>query len=272
MLLCIGTQMKAASSTERVASPNGKLSVEVTIAGDIRFTVKNGDELLLDNCVISAQVGNQTLGVNPKLRSKKRSAIDERIQNVVPLKQAVTVNKANVLTMKFAGKYGLEFRAYDNGYAYRFILEQKGKVDVMNEEMTLNFPETFTAHISKTRDFWTPYENPYSHVATNQYGENDEMSYLPILLESKKGTKVLLSESDVRDYPHMFVKGTGKNGMTSIFPKSPLDWEMVGDRGFGITKEASYIARTDGNRTLPWRFGVIGNDADIALNEMERVL
>lgn len=272
LFLCVGTQMYAAPTTERITSPNGKVSVEITIDNDIRFSVMKGGELLLKDCAINVQVGNQTLGQNPKLRSKKRSVIDETIQNVVPLKQAVTVNKANVMTLKFAGKYGLEFRAYDNGYAYRFLLEQKGKVEVMNEEMTMNFPESFTAHISKTRDFWTSYENPYTHVATTQYGENDEMSYLPILLESKKGTKVLLSESDVRDYPHMFVKGTGKNGMTSIFPKSPLDWKMVGDRGFGITKEAPYIARTDGNRTLPWRFGVIGNDADIALNEMERVL
>ena len=98
------------------------------------------------------------------------------------------------------------------------------------------------------------------------------MTYLPILLESPRGTKVLFSESDVRDYPHMFLAPTGRNGFSSRFPKSPETWEPSGDRGWRVTKERNCIALTDGKRTLPWRFAVIGTDANIAENQMEVVL
>lgn len=261
-----------AENRKQLLSPDGKLKVEVSVADKLTFSVTYDGEPLLTNSVIDLLVDGRQLGVNPKLKSSKYTVIDERSINVVPLKQAITANRANVLTIKFSGKYGIEFRAYDHGYAYRLLLERKETVDVEHEVLALHFAAPFVAHLSKTRDFWTSYENRYTHVSTNDYKADDEMSYLPILLESPKGTKMLLSESDVRDYPHMFMKSTGENGLTSIFPKVPLDWQMVGDRGFGITQEASYIARIEGSRTLPWRFGVVGSDADIVLNEMERVL
>ena len=270
-LLLFSTDVFAAKS-EQLLSPNGKVRLEVTMADELSFSVYYADELILKDCAVNVIVDGKTLGANPKLRSQKRTAINEQIQNVVPLKQATTLNKAQVLTMRFAGQYGVEFRAYDNGYAYRFLLEQKGTVNVQNEGMTLRFPAPFTAHLAKTRGFWSSYESTYTHVSTTDYKGSDEMSYLPALLESPKGTKLLISESDVQDYPAMFLKSTGTNGLTSVFPKAPLEWEQVGDRGFGITKEANYIARTTGKRALPWRFGVLGSDADIALNEMERVL
>ena len=90
---------------------------------------------------------------------------------------------------EFAGNYGVEFRAYDNGIAYRFVLNKKSTVDVSNEGMRLQFPDTFVAHISKTLGFVTSYENPYTHMKISDYQATDEMSYLPVLLESPKGTK-----------------------------------------------------------------------------------
>jgi alpha-glucosidase len=270
-LLLISTNASADRS-EQLVSPNGKVRLEIKVSNELSFSAYYADELMLKDCAVNVVVDGKTLGANPKLRSQKRSLMNERIQNVVPLKQATTLDKAQVLTLRFAGQYGVEFRAYDNGYAYRFLLEQKGTVNVQNEGMTLRFPAPFTAHLAKTRSFWSSYESTYTHVSTTDYKGSDEMCYLPALLESPKGTKLLISESDVQDYPAMFLKSTGTNGLSSIFPKAPLEWEQVGDRGFGITKEANYIARTSGKRALPWRFGVLGSDADIALNEMERVL
>lgn len=182
-------------------------------------------------------------------------------------------NKANQLILTFKGGIGLQLRAYDNGVAYRFILTRgKGKADVVDEGLDLRLYGAFTAHVSKTSGFGTSYENPYSHLPANEMKEGDEMTYLPILLESDRGTKVLFSESDVRDYPHMFLAPAAPNVFSSRFPKSPETWEPYGDRGWQVTKELDCIARTNASRSLPWRFAVIGDDATIAQNQMEVVL
>ena len=273
IMLTAGMNPCHAARTETVKSPDGNIKLEVNVADRLEYDVFLGDEQVLKGCEVALQVGSEQFGIAPRLTGVKRTVIDETVTPVVPLKFSRVANRANQLTLTFKGGFKVEFRAYDNGVAYRFVLD-KGKrpVDVVSEPFTIGLPTAFTAHISKTRGFYTSYENPYTHLSTADYTADDEMTYLPILLESPRGTKVLLSESDVRDYPHTFLKSTGSNGFMALHPKSPETWEPYGDRGWNVTKERDCIARTDGRRTLPWRFAVIGDDATIALNQMEVVL
>ena len=149
----LACQMQAKVQT--LTSPNGRIKVEINVADRISYQVSAGNELLLADCQASLQVGKEWLGRNAKLKGVKRSAINQTISNVVPLKNATTQNHANVLTLQFAGNYALEFRAYDNGFAYRFVLNRKGTVDIVDEGMTWRFPEASTLHISKTNTFVT---------------------------------------------------------------------------------------------------------------------
>ncbi len=81
-----------------------------------------------------------------------------------------------------------------------------------------------------------------------------------MLIDTKKGYKILVSESDLEDYPCMFLKGTGDNGVQAVFPKVPLGFGPDGDRSLKIVKQADYIAKTKGNRTFPWRYFVVAKD------------
>lgn len=267
------TLRMSAQKVQTLNSPNGNIRIEVSVGEQLTYSAFYGNEQILKDCPLSLQVGKEEFGTKPKLSGAKQSKIDETIRPVVPLKYAEVPNKANQLRLTFKGGITVDFRAYDNGIAYRFgINKGKGQVEVVNEGVSLSLPEPFMAHVSKTRSFNTSYENPYTHISTAEYNSGDEMTYLPILLESPKGTMVLFSESDVRDYPHLFLKPTDGNGFTSTFPKSPETWNPRGDRSWTITKERDCIALTDAQRTLPWRFAVIGNDATIASNQMEVVL
>ena len=266
----LACQMQAKVQT--LISPNGRIKVEINVADRISYQVSAGNELLLADCQASLQVGKEWLGRNAKLKGVKRSAINQTISNVVPLKNATTQNHANVLTLQFAGNYALEFRAYDNGFAYRFVLNRKGTVDIVDEGMTWRFPEASTLHISKTNTFVTSCEEPYVHLSSAEWKPEDGMTHLPILAESAKGTKMLFSEADLRDYPNTFLMSMGSNCLKAIFPKAPEAWEPLGDRSETITREGNYIARTSANRTLPWRYVVIGDAATIASNEMGRCL
>jgi len=268
LLACV----HAKAATERVSSPDGRIRLEVSTGDTLRMSAYYGDEQILFDSPLCLQVQQEWLGVRPKVKSIRRKQINRQLVNVIPIKNAVTNDEAQQLTIAFAGNYSVEFRVYNNGIAYRFVIDKKGKVDIANEQMTLCFPSGTKAHISKTRGFWTSYEEPYTHLPLADYKVQDDMSYLPVLMETSSGTKLLLSETDVRDYPAMFVKSTGNQGLTSIFPKAPAAWEPLGDRGFNVTSESPFIARTEGKRSLPWRFLVIGDDKTIAANEMERVL
>ena len=252
-----------------VKSPNGELNLSVDVKDKIYYSVSYGNDLLLKDCYLNLQLENETLGNNPKLRSTKKGVIDESVKREIPLKNAVVKNHCNTLRMNFAGNYAVEFRVFDNGVAYRFITDKKGDNIVMGEDFVLNFPTNYKAHLSQPNGFKTSYEYPYTHVNTEEYKATDRMSYLPILLETDKPYKILISEADLHDYPCMFLKSTGQNGMQSLFPKVPLEFGEDGDRSLKILKEADYIAKTAGKRSFPWRFMVITKeDKQLLENEM----
>ena len=245
LLAAFGLLAMAAPRVETISSPNGNIRIEVSIGNQLQYSVYNGDELVLKDNVLTLQMRNERFGDKPQLKGCKRSRIDEVIRPVVPMKYAVVPNKANQMSLTFKGGIGVDFRAYDNGIAYRFNINKgKKKVDILDESVELNFPVPFMAHISKTDTYAMSCEKPYTHISTSELQEGDQMTYLPILLESPRGTKVLFSESDVRDYPHIFLTPNGKNGFTSIFPKSPETWEPSGDRGWKITKERLNLIKT----------------------------
>lgn len=252
-----------------VQSPDGTLKVNIELKDKIYYSVYSGNDVLLKDCFLTMDLAHEILGENPKLQGIKKGAINESVKREIPLKNAIVRNHCNTLRMKFAGNYAVEFRVFNNGLAYRFTTDKKGDMEVMGENLTINFPSDYLAHLSQPNGFKTSYEYPYTHVKTKEYQLTDRMSYLPILLETNKQYKILISEADLQDYPCMFLKSTGKNGMQSIFPKCPLEFGEDGDRSVKILKEADYIAKTSGKRSFPWRFFVISKeDKDIVENEM----
>lgn len=244
-----------------VKSPNGEIKLTVSIKDKIYYSVDYNTEVLLNNCYLQLVLDNEVLGNNPKLTGQKRSVINENINPVVPLKYSTVNNHCNVLLLNFKGDYSVEFRAFNDGVAYRFITNRKKESIVKGEDFVINFPSEYLAHLQQQGGFKTAYEEKYTHVPTTQFvSEEKNLAVLPVLLDTKKQYKILISESDLSDYPCMFLKGTGSNGMQSTFPKAPLEFGEDGDRSLKIVKEADYIAKTSGKRTYPWRYFVITKD------------
>lgn len=270
-LVCFCVVAKAEPKNYELKSPDAVLRVVVSLDEGVSYSIYSNENLLLKDCQLGLRLSSGVIGSSPRVKSVKHYSIDEVAERVVPIKNAKVRNHCNVMILTMQGGYGVEFRAYDEGVAYRIILDQKqSEVEVINEEFAINFTAPFRAHISKTRGFKTSYENPYTHLNTNEYRVDEEMTYLPILLEAPSGEKILVSEANLIDYPAMFLKSTGRNGMRSTFPKYPLEWGDDGDRSVKILKEADYIAKTSGKRSLPWRVFVVAQQ-DKELVEQELV-
>ena len=117
----------------KVQSPDGNLQVTVQVSDKIYYSIYAGDKLILQNCSLALKLPNETLGENPKLRRVKRGVIDETVKREIPLKNAFVRNHCNTLRMSFAGNYAVEFRVFDTGVAYRFVLDKKDEIEVLND-------------------------------------------------------------------------------------------------------------------------------------------
>src|SRR5207237_10035758 len=83
------------------------------------------------------------------------------------------------------------------------------------------------------------------------------------------GVKVAIAESDVEDYPGLWLRGTSGNALAAIFPPYPLKEKLERDRDLKVVESAEYIAVTKGTRTFPWRLiGVAEKDGDLLTNQL----
>ena len=257
LCMCIGL---SAQKSYQLVSPNGEIKVSVSVSDKISYNIAYGDETLLENGTMQMQIGKQMLGEKPRVVKSSTRMVDENFKPVVPFKFSNIRNHYNQLLLKFSGQYSVEFRAFDDGVAYRFLTDKKGEVEVMNELFQVDFPEDYLMHTQQSPDFGTNYEIVYTHPKHSEWKAKKGVTLLPLLIEAKNNHKILISESSVSDYPHMFLASSDNNGIASAFPKCPIEFGENGDRSLKLVKHADYIAKTSGKRGFPWRYFVITKD------------
>ncbi|MEH6407663.1 MAG: glycoside hydrolase family 97 protein [Leeuwenhoekiella sp.] len=251
-----------------VKSPNGDLQVSVKLGDKITYSVFKNDETVFNDNTLALHLKNRVLGEKPKLKKQTVKEVNEQITPVIPMKFSTVSNNYKMLLLDFKDDYSVEFRVFNEGVAYRFITKIKGDIEVKKEDFIVNLPENYTAHLQQTPSFKTSYEYPYSQLETSDFKVGLNKSTLPVLLENEK-FKILLSESDVTDYPAMFINVEHANELQGEFPLTPLEFEDDGDRSMKITKQADYIAQTTGKRSLPWRYFLVTNkDSDLLTNTL----
>lgn len=260
LLVGLTIQLNAQDKKINLTSPNGELKVSINIGDKIYYSIAGKNQELLSKNLLSLTLRDELLGQNAKLISSKKTKGEEIIKPYVSLKFSAVKNNYNGLLMSFKGNFSIEFRAFDDGIAYRFITTKKGDIEVLNEQFAINFPKDYLLHIQQNNGFKTAYEESYKHIESTTWKPADKMANLPLLIDTKNQYKILISESDLSDYPALFLKSSGNNSVEGTFPKAPLEFGPDGDRSQKILKSADYIAKTKGSRNFPWRYFVITND------------
>lgn len=268
LILCLSLHSYG-QKMHQLLSPDGKIQLSIGLSDKIYYDVTYQQDTLLSQCNLQMEAGNQQLGNNPQLIKASKKSIKETLNPLIPLKFSTVSNSYNQLLLKFKGDYSVEFRAFNDGIAYRFITNKKGLIEIYNETVQVNFPDNYLLHMQQPNGFKSAYEEEYCHVKSEAWKTSDKMALLPLLIDTHKNYKILISESGLTDYPAMFLKSNGHNGIHSIFPKVPLEFDEDGDRSLKILKEADYIAKTKGQRSFPWRYFVISkNDGQLIENTM----
>jgi len=268
LILLVGMFTNIIARSAELISPNGLIKVEIHVTDKISYDIYKGNRLLLKNCSLGINIDKAYLDREIKVRSLKSFKINEQLNPVVPLKFSKIDNLCNVLVMKLSSGYSVEFRAYDGGVAYRFITDLKGdkngQIKVISENIRLPLPNSYQLHVQPAKDFTSNYETNYIHPDAKTWTDSKQMVTLPALIDTKTGVKILFGETDLTDYPCLFLKGEVNKGMMSTFSKVATEERQEGDRFMRITKSGDFIAKTSGKRTYPWRYFITAsNDLEL---------
>ena len=266
--ICMIASVVHAQKIVSVKSPDGQVQLNVTLSDKVYYDVISRGETLIEKGHLGMTLDCATIGSNPVMRSKKVKTVEETVQPLMPLKSAQIENKYTSLMMNMKGNYSVEWRVYDDGVAYRMHTNLKGRVKVLSEDFNIQLKEDTRLVLQQPRGFKTSCEEEYTNVQSASWKQDDRMSELPLVIAGKK-QKMFVSEFCLFDYPGMFMKGNADNSLSAVHPQVPLEFGDDGDRSVKITKEADFIAETDGTRSYPWRYiHITADDKDMVCNTM----
>jgi alpha-glucosidase len=276
ILLLVFYSVDAADRKE-ISSPDGKIKVTVEAKEKLFYSISYENKMVLLPSVINMILENGT-EFSGKISFKKTTSRSNNsvIISPVPEKRKNIPDIYNELAIRFQQPFTVIFRVYNDGVAYRFVTHFKDSIIVKNETASFNFPANhflYYPEVVKRENadiYHTSFEEPYKLKPTDSLAQNN-LCFTPILVAPAEGPKIIITESDLEDYPGMFINGNGNNSLNGQFAPYPLE-EKVAEGEFPqaiVTKRADYIARVKGSRHFPWRVLLIAAaDKELPVNDM----
>lgn len=174
--------------------------------------------------------------------------------------------------MKLKGGFGIIFRAYNEGVAYRFYTTQSSDIIIKEEQAEFNFKEDYTAYLPYTTNDKKPmvmaYQNVYDITPLSK--AQPKLAFLPVTVDCGS-VKLTLLESDLEAYPGMFVQSQqGKYGLKGVFAPYPAKTDFYPWRKQEyVTETTDFISRSRGSRSYPWRvLAITEKDTDMPVNNL----
>lgn len=273
LLLLIGNASFAAKKKKYVlSSPDGTLKVEISAGNELAYQVMHGNDTILSHSNIGLVLENGTIvGKTPRITGERRRKIKDNIESpFYRFKEFVATG--NELDLKLKGGFGIIFRAYNEGVAYRFYTTQSSDIIIKEEQAEFNFKEDYTAYLPYTTNDKKPMAMAYQNVydITPLSKAQPKLAFLPVTVDCGS-VKLTLLESDLEAYPGVFVQSQqGKYGLKGVFAPYPAKTDFYPWRKQEyVTETTDFISRSRGSRSYPWRvLAITEKDTDMPVNNL----
>lgn len=239
---------RAQAKGEIVVKSPSDISVTVFVSGDGGLAYKIGwpDEPVLDASRLGIIVNGIDLGNGVKLGVPTRGKIDETF----PVLGVHSIGRHRcgtasipVTHIKSKTAYRVEFRACEDGAAYRYVVPGKGTRIVTGELSSWRFPEKTTFWYQTNTKYYEGFHEHREKVPPGtQIGP-------PMTVVYPSGRYAAVSEAAASaKYSGMTLNATGNNVFRAAFLDDYSGWEMVGDI------------------VTPWRVTLISKDLNGLVN------
>ena len=263
-----------------VQSLLGDMVVNINVDKSITWDITKGKTLVLKPSVISLQTDRQIFGANPKVRK------------VTVHNYKNDDNGGYQQLLLSCNGYDVEFRVYLNAAAYR-IIPKKMINKVVNETSEYRFAgdyQSFVPYVNDNREgerWCYSFESYYDEAPLSKMYQ-DSLAITPFAVCLPEGKKAVVMESDVENYPGMYLlKGTSTTAASTAsashassayslhaaFPPYPLKEEIGGYNRLNLvpTERANYIAEKV--TRLPWRIVLVTDeDKQLVGNDIAKLL
>lgn len=220
------------SGSLTVMSPdkNNCIILKLDDRGTLYYSISSGGTTAIGRSLMGMDIADSILDFNSGLefiKSRKRK-IDE-IYSLPTGKTSTYVNRANESVFEFRNRFDKTLqvvcRAYNDGVAFRYVIESPDSFIIRNENTRFAVPGN---SLSWIMDYVPHYENFYQERMLDSIGLQP-ISF-PALFQTGNKLWLLLTEASVYDQPATHLKKTGNGNELAIeLPEErysvPSKWE-----------------------------------------------
>ncbi|WP_158606425.1 glycoside hydrolase family 97 protein [Paenibacillus ginsengarvi] len=240
-------------------SPGGQLTATIGVdsAGRLRFAVANAGRTMIEPSEMGIIVDGTDLGEGVRIGPTKKETIDETYRTRGCHETAI--NRCVVLTLEVAHqptgqRYFVQARAYDDGFAYRYIVPGDGVRTVGGERSSWTIPTGSKVWFFERNSGWKlkSYAGEWIHTAPESLSDISSQGPVqgtPLVLEFPYpyGYAAIM-EAALYDYSGMRLEAVGNRTMQANFSE--------GAAGFPVA----------GRIVTPWRVTMVASDLNGLVN------
>lgn len=226
-LLCFCSVGKGWGKNYTLFSPDKRLKIEISAdEAGLYYSIYHKDSLILNRNRIG--LGNQPgLVDHVKVVSNRVKRLEQQVQS--PFYRFKSFRAVcNEMDLKLKGDFGVQFRAYDEGIAYRFYSKARKELVITDELAEFNFAGDYTAYLPYTTNEQKPmamaFQNTYDVKPLSE--ARRQLAFLPVTVDCGN-VKVTLLESDLEAYPGMFVTPSGAHGLKVCLLLIRRRWNFI---------------------------------------------
>ena len=258
--------LAAAPRHYELISPDGRLVLGVDNAPQITYTLQREGVPVMAPSTLSVSLGDGS-AYDGSVRFEKalRRSVDGSFSAAV-YKRASVREKYNELTLRYK-TFDLVFRAYDEGIAWRFVSRSGKDFTVRDEQAEFRFAEDVETTVpyvkpDSPRDPFLNSFEAYYDIHPLSAWKQAQKAFLPVSFKLENGWRVNITESDLLDYPGMYLKHLGGTALGGVFAPYPKLVEQDGyNKLQGIIRTTEdYIARQPAGACLPWRIVAVATE------------
>ncbi len=279
LVACLMLLPATAQKSLKLTSPDGRITATILTGAQLSYEVSHdGTPVLLSSplslTLSSGEVWGRNTG-SPKVAQRK---VNQTIASPFYRKDQVQ-DTYNELKLTFK-QWGVEFRAYNDGVAYRFVNSRKQPFTLQSEQVDYRFTADQVATVPYVQvgtdgdyesQWHNSFENFYTTAPLSQLNKQHLM-LLPLVVDAGQGKKVCITEADLENYPGLYLTTVqGNNSLTGSQAPYPKSFEQGGHNNlqFRVTERESFLAKVEGPRTFPWRVAIVTTaDKDLAASDM----
>ena len=255
----------AKSEVVSVRSPDGRNEIRLEVGAKTTYQIfRDGVARTAPEAISLMVEGHGALGTDARIVARETVAGAGKVATPVYRKAFITDN--GYTRVRFEGDWAIDLAARDDGVAYRFATSFGGRAKIVDEACGLRFAsgdQRVYAAPNHGRGADDPLNNSWEGIYRERTVKSlvkegrEELFYTPLLFTYEDGVAMLVSESDLRDYPGWnFLRDEQDEArLAPYMAKCPVaypDWSPTTLQRFAKAR-GDFLAETEGTRTFPWR-------------------